>query len=676
MSSHLYIVTRRSPTLLVWIVCCIGLLVQGTACYGNAAQRFYRVRLGPPAPSFSFTYNGKSSDQLLGGWVSNQTEVALDAQRVQRTTVYSDPMTGLQVTCQAIQYNDFPADEWVLYFKNTGTSDTPVLEGVNALDLTLHRENCGEFTLYYAKGCSAQVNDFEPFQAELAPNMDLTFAPTGGRSSQDTAFPYYNIQRPDGTGYIMAVGWSGEWTATFARDGTTNLNVQAGMQLTHLVLHPGEEIRTPSILMMAYEGNRMSGQNLFRKLMEEHYTPTVNGQTVKTPIAASSAGYISFNSTTVTNTVQAIRNIASNQFPVDTYWIDAGWFPYTNSWEFGTGNWFADPARYPNGMEPVANAAHTNGMKFLLWFEPERVMPGTALYNSHPDWLLSGNVTIGGVPCYLLNLGNATALNWAETNFLGMITNIGVDIFRIDMNMEPLNYWRGNDPTNRQGITEIKYITGLYSFLDYLRSNDPSLLIDNSSAAGHRLDFEFGRRAIPLLRTDYLWDPVGAQCMEYALSFWLPYQGQGAVALDPYDFRSGLGETAVYAFNYGLASDPWWSKGAYLIGQYKAIKQYYLGDFYPLTPYDTNNNVWLAYQFDRPDLMGGMVQAFRRGACDISSQTLPLFGLDPNGRYAVTNFDGPGVTYMSGSNLMNQGLPVRIPAQPGAVIYAYHKLNQ
>jgi len=654
---------RSLPLLLAWSL-------NGATDYVSTSGN---DRMSGREPAFSFLYNGLPSQRLLGGWTSNTTEAMLDSNRWQVTTVYSDPVTDLKVTCQATEYTDFSAAEWVLAFENDGGQVSPVIEQVNVANLTLSRGTGGEFSLDSADGCSALVTDFQPHQTTLTTNMQLSFAPTGGRSSADTAFPYFNVVKPEGGGEFLAVGWSGQWSARFTRDSSTNLGVQAGMQFTHLTLNPGEKIRTPSILVLDYKGSRMDGHNLFRRLLRAHYTPRPGGQEPATPIAASPAGYIGFNNATESTMIQAITNIACNRFPVDTFWIDAGWFPATNSWEFGTGNWSADPARFPHGMKPVADAAHANGMKFLLWFEPERVMPGTALYTSHPGWLLSGNDTIGGVACYLLNLGNPAALTWAETNFAAFITNNDIDIFRIDFNMPPLNYWTNNDSPSRQGMTEIRYITGLYSFLDYLQSNVPSLLIDNSSAAGHRLDLEMTRRSVPLLRTDYLWDPVGAQSMEYALSLWLPYQGQGGVTYDLYAFRSGMGDTAVYAFNYGALTDPWWAAGAAAVEQYKAVKQYFLGDFYPLTPYSVSNNVWLAYQFDRPDLGQGLVQAFRRSSAAGAALSLPLCALEPNARYAISNFDASEVTYDYGSNLLGRGLTVSIGSQPGAALITYQK---
>lgn len=52
-----------------------------------------------------------------------------------------------------------------------------------------------------------------------------------------------------------------------------------------------------------------------------------------------------------------------------------------------------------------------------------------------------------------------------------------------------------------------------------------------------------------------------------------------------------------------------------LIAIWSQVSDYYLGDFYPLTPFSTSGDTWMAWQFDRPDLSAGMVHAFRRADC-------------------------------------------------------------
>ncbi|MDE3067351.1 MAG: alpha-galactosidase [Verrucomicrobiota bacterium] len=553
------------------------------------------------------------------------------------------------------------------------SANAPVLSNVWPGHIILSRPATGEFKLHYADGSTALISDFQPHCLTLAPNLSTNFTPFGGRSS-DGVMPYFNVENPDGTGLVIAVGWTGEWEAQFQRDAGTNLTINLGLQQMNVSLRPGEKIRTPAVLAMSYSGDWLTGQRLFRRLMLAHYTPRPGGLPPVPPVAASGAT-IGFNNVSESNQIQAINNIASNALPVDTYWIDAGWSE--GGFPLGMGTWTPDPARFPNGLSPVGLRAHEAGLRFLVWFEPERVMPGTWLRTNHPDWLLAPS-NLPPALAYqtnwtLLDLGDPAALQWAETNFSAMIGDDFIDIYRHDCNIDPLYYWRNGEAPDRQGMKEIKYVMGLYDYFDTLQRDHPDLLMDNSASGGRRLDFEMMRRTVPLLRTDYLWDPVGAQCMTYALSLWLPLTGQGAVLTDNYDFRSGMGTFVTYAFNYYSATDSFWASLTRLIESYKPLQPLFSGDFYPLTAYSTNQNVWIAWQFDRPDLGQGLVQAFRRASNPTESVGLRLQGLDPAADYQVANLDQGGSSVWTGQQLMADGLVVVLTNAPDTATFHYQR---
>ena len=120
-------------------------------------------------PPFSFLYGGKASADLLKEWPCQRASRKLDEQRTERTSVWTDPATGLQVRCVGIEYNDFPTVEWVVHFKNTGTNDTPILSDIQGVDLApgaqrlrrIHPQpSCGR-QLQPGKLCASAV-DLEP----------------------------------------------------------------------------------------------------------------------------------------------------------------------------------------------------------------------------------------------------------------------------------------------------------------------------------------------------------------------------------------------------------------------------------------------------------------------------------------------------------------------------------
>ncbi|MCL5102882.1 MAG: alpha-galactosidase [Armatimonadetes bacterium] len=637
-----------------------------------------------PASPFSFIYEGRQSTDLLKTWKLTGASRKLDSRREEHKLTYVDPATGLQVRCVATEYHDFPAVEWVLHFKNSGKSDTPILENVQALnaDIGIFVKN-GDFKLYYAEGSHEKITDFQPLEKAISPDGSMKLGSFGGRSS-DGFLPFVNLAKPDGGGVVIGIGWTGQWAAAFARAGSGSVNVRAGMEITHLKLHPGEEVRTPAILMMFWSGqDRMRGQNLLKKLLLSHYTPKPGGKPADPPFAMSPHGVVGFEDTTEVNNLEAIANLASHKLIPDYWWIDAGWFPSPkHNWAAGVGTWDPDPERYPNGMKPVADAAHKAGMKFLLWFEPERVMPGTWLHENHHEWLMRPTSDMPPELQYmfkdefhLLNLGNPEALTWLKKKVSDMIGSVGIDCYRNDFNLYPVYFWRNGEDPDRQGINEIRYVMGLYDYFDTLQREHPNLLIDNCASGGRRIDFEMLRRALVLTRSDYLWDPIGQQCHTYGLAQWVPITGIGSADINVYNCRSGLGSHFAFASKVYSKDQAVWDGMLRAHNEYKSLKKLYTGDFYPLGSYSNAKDVWMAWQFDRHDLGAGVFQAFRRQDSPVDSATYRLRGLEPAATYIVTNVDEQSPRRMTGRELMEKGLTIDLPNKLSATVITYKRTS-
>jgi hypothetical protein len=65
--------------------------------------------------------------------------------------------------------------------------------------------------------------------------------------------PYFDLRWPEG-GLVGAVWWSGQWEIQISRDSSRKITLQARQQDVHLRLHPGESIRTPSLLLVQWAG--------------------------------------------------------------------------------------------------------------------------------------------------------------------------------------------------------------------------------------------------------------------------------------------------------------------------------------------------------------------------------------------------------------------------------------
>ena len=138
----------------------------GTAATEQAPPPIQRTSALP----FSFVYDGHSSDELLAVWPKKTARKKLDSSRTQHTLTWTDPRTGLEVRCVAVEYSDFPVAEWTVFLKNTGQADTPILENLQALDAKFERGAEGEFTLHGNKGDWCVPQSYEPYHRTLGPS--------------------------------------------------------------------------------------------------------------------------------------------------------------------------------------------------------------------------------------------------------------------------------------------------------------------------------------------------------------------------------------------------------------------------------------------------------------------------------------------------------------------------
>jgi alpha-galactosidase len=196
-------------------------------------------------------------------------------------------------------------------------------------------------------------------------------------------------------------------------------------------------------------------------------------------------------------------------------------------------------------------------------------------------------------------------------------------------------------------------------------------------------DLETLRRAVPLWRSDYAFEPIGHQCMTYGISLWIPYHGTGTVACADAGYYGG-GRTPVEPYAFWSNAAPSLVSGIdirereidyetlrRLVRQWRAINVNYYGDYYPLTAYSRTDDNWIAWQFHRPESDAGLVQAFLRPQCPEASIQLRLRDLRPEASYRFTRLDVPGEFLAKGSTLMDAGLTVTASSAPAAVVLTY-----
>ena len=179
---------------------------------------------------------------------------------------------------------------------------------------------------------------------------------------------------------------------------------------------------------------------------------------------------------------------------VELFVVDAGWYVGAGAtgdsdFDSGLGSWTTDTDRFPSGLGGLADRAHTLGMKFGLWVEPERVSLDTVDLPmlARESWLVSANGSYGSPTTALVCLSDAGARQWVWDELVTLIEDAHLDYIKWDN-----NFWlncnragHGHGPTDGS----FAHIQALYGLYAGLHNRYPDLMIENVAGGGNRLDF-------------------------------------------------------------------------------------------------------------------------------------------------------------------------------------------
>ena len=576
--------------------------------------------------------------------------------------VLTNDAKGLEVKVEVTTFEENATCQWTVYIKNTGTGNSGVISDFYGLDSAFAT---GDAELYYSMGSDTAASDFSLIKKKLS-FVEKKFSGNDGKPTE-TYLPYFNLL---GENYsmILGIGWTGQWAATLSETkGETNVTVKQEQFEAYLL--PDEEVRSPLVSVSFYENdNPLKGFNLFRGWVMDCVYPESVTQNYYTVMEV--AGPMSTR--TSDEIIEILDGIDDSVYEqTDAFWMDAGWYSYNEGWYDGVGNWTVDTTRYDNGISELSDYAASKGLGHVLWYEPERVSPGTYFHNvgsQHEEWLVS----VDDEDNIMWNLANEEALNYYCEYLVNSMKENGVTVYRQDFNFAPLEYWQRADEEyydGRTGICENHYVTNLYRFLDYLCENIDGLIIDNCASGGKRLDLEMTYRSIPIWRSDYncsvhsdLFEAT--QSHTYGISFWLPLSGSALNMTNEYSSRSAVMPLLLMDFFAHTHPD---------FSFYSEQRDLMAGNFYPLDFGSFDKDKMLAMQYSTKDALAGTAFVYKRAEVKDTEYTVKLNGLVPSQTYSVYDIDYPETIYsLTGKELMNEGIALKLPEGEKAIILMYN----
>lgn len=363
----------------------------------------------------------------------------------------------------------------------------------------------------------------------------------------------------------------------------------------------------------------------------------------------------------------------THDLPFEVHWIDAGWqgadrpCPHPcdltattpSDWFKHVGTYRINGYAHPNGLREITDFARERNMQTLVWFEVERLHKecGSPLFTEHPDWLLDN-----GGDSYMLNLGIPEARQYVTDVIIDFMKREGIEHYRQDFNINPMDAWRRADAPDRIGVSEMKHVDGLYRYWADLKKAFPDMFIDNCTSGGRRLDYMLADFSFPLCQSDYPtykeYDYSCVQLQNYYLNEVYPLHStlSWTPAGDGYAIFSS-------ACGLGVGSKIWqipayWNWEGFDFDRFRdylnailKIRSLLLrGNYYALTPLAEDLASYCAMQTHDAAQDAGYVMVFRREQTEESDFTALLHEIVPTTTYVVSEFETGETFEMSGKD--------------------------
>src|SRR5215469_10206565 len=127
------------------------------------------------------------------------------------------PCTGLEISRELVRFKGSPAVELMLRLRNSGSTDTPILEKILPPDFAFAQPREGSAIFHYVlggamRGSSEDVadmsRDFMPMDKKLDPGVStgLVHYVMQGYKHVESYLPFFDVEWPEG-GLIGGIGW-------------------------------------------------------------------------------------------------------------------------------------------------------------------------------------------------------------------------------------------------------------------------------------------------------------------------------------------------------------------------------------------------------------------------------------------------------------------------------------
>ncbi len=214
--------------------------------------------------------------------------------------------------------------------------------------------------------------------------------------------------------------------------------------------------------------------------------------------------------------LDVLKDIATRaaKLGAERFVLDDGWFGQRDDDTTSLSDWQVDPRKYPDGLGPLIDHVHGEGMTFGIWFEPEMINPDSDIHRAHPDWALGSEDQTLGRQQKALNMGLPEVRDFIYDRMAAILSEYPIDYIKWDHNRV-------------LPAPDADQTRGSYALLDRLRADFPHVEIESCASGGGRIDFGI------LKRTQRVWlsdsnDALERLKMQHNAALFLPLSVTGS----------------------------------------------------------------------------------------------------------------------------------------------------
>jgi alpha-galactosidase len=625
------------------------------------------------------TSNGRSRafGRRSDGFVYASASARTNGLRLELAATYLVPSDSLTVTRHVAVASGSPTFEvWTTVQASNGLV---ALSNLDALQASISSGPLNWLTGEQPLASNPTLDsEFGRRKQTLAANQTLSFGSTA-RSSEGTV-PWIAV---DGASdeFYTALMWSGGWSLQVKQTASAlSIDWSLGAMTTIAGATP---VEGPHVLMGVARG----GLPAAAAAMRTYVLQGLRGGRPIAPLVTYNTWYAYGTAVDETSMQQEMARAAS--MGVELFVIDAGWYvgadtKHTTDFTPGLGSWTVDPDRFPDGLSALADTAHSLGMKFGVWVEPERVDLDVVGQNGLDESSLAtggGDYQSPDGNSAMICLAGQAGRQWVIDHLTAFIDAVRPDYLKWDNNIW-VNCDRqghGHGPTDGS----FAHVSALYGILDMLRSRYPSMLIENCSGGGNRLDFAM------MKYTDVAW-----MSDQTSPSIRVRHNVEGLSLIFPpaylLSFLTDLGweplhdspDLSLYARSrmmeaFGLSIRSLWlsdSDVSAISGQiafYKRLRPLVTAASVTALTAQANGDEMQWDILQETGTAGGAVIFAFNGAAAPTTSTVSPANLAPATLYQVLSIDGSVRGTRSGSDLMTNGLSLLRSPTTAAQIFLF-----